>query len=306
MTPSRKKERGSRPEVAQGPYHASESDLALWNRLKIHIHWFASTQVDASWGSQGREESDYLHHINFVAAGEATVIHKGNRLPMKCGHAYLAPGNTPMRRLAPTFMDTFWVTFRCEFVEGMDPLLDYPDRRPVDLGEWGGDGRLGRWQGGRISLADGLWLRCRILDALAAHFPRLEEIVAAQLRRAGRFNAVLKAMDECLGADLRIENLAKIHGLSPQAFSMAFTREMGLNPKAFMNRKLHEKACHLLVQTDQSIKQIAHRLGFGDEYYFSRFFKRMSGGAPSHYRNLRRGARRSWMDIYNGAGGGLA
>jgi transcriptional regulator GlxA family with amidase domain len=118
----------------------------------------------------------------------------------------------------------------------------------------------------------------------------MEEIIAGQLRRAGRFEAVLKAMGERLGADLRIESLAKIHGASPQAFSMAFTREMGRSPKAFLNRKLHPAG--LLVQTDQSIKQVAHRLGLTDEYYFSRFFKRMNGGSPLHYRNLLGGTRR--------------
>ena len=267
-------------------FQASESQLALWNRLNIRLHGFYRSRVGQDWSSRGGEESDWLHHINFVAAGGATVIHRGKRLRMKRGHAYLAPGNTPMRRLAPRFMETFFVTFRCEWVEGLDPLLDYPDRRPIDLGEWGVDEQVPRWSEGHISLGEGLRLRSRILEAIATHFPGLEDIITRQRRSAGRFAHILKAMDEQVGADLRIESLAKLYGTSVHAFSMAFSREMGRSPKAFINRKLHQKACDLLVETDQSVKEIAHRLRFADEHYFSRFFKRLNGRAPLHYRNL--------------------
>lgn len=40
-----------------------------------------------------------------------------------------------------------------------------------------------------------------------------------------------------------------------------------------------------LYLTNKSIKEIAFDLGYNDEYYFSRFFKKNADVSPQHYRN---------------------
>jgi AraC-like DNA-binding protein len=40
----------------------------------------------------------------------------------------------------------------------------------------------------------------------------------------------------------------------------------------------------LLAQTDYSMKEIAERLGFSNQYYFSKVFKENNGVSPSQYR----------------------
>jgi AraC-like DNA-binding protein/quercetin dioxygenase-like cupin family protein len=49
---------------------------------------------------------------------------------------------------------------------------------------------------------------------------------------------------------------------------------------------LVEKSLLLLEQTDCSISEIAEKLGFSNQYYFSRVFKEKKGVSPSEYRNL--------------------
>lgn len=45
-----------------------------------------------------------------------------------------------------------------------------------------------------------------------------------------------------------------------------------------------EKSCMLLVQTDYSMKEISEKLGFSNQYYFSKVFKEKHGMSPSEYR----------------------
>jgi len=40
----------------------------------------------------------------------------------------------------------------------------------------------------------------------------------------------------------------------------------------------------LLEQGDLSVKEVAYRLGFEDQYHFSRLFKKKTGIAPSQWR----------------------
>jgi AraC-like DNA-binding protein len=48
-------------------------------------------------------------------------------------------------------------------------------------------------------------------------------------------------------------------------------------------------ACQLLDTTDLPVKEIAARLGYEDQLYFSRLFKVVNEVAPSDYRMLRKG-----------------
>jgi AraC-like DNA-binding protein len=45
-----------------------------------------------------------------------------------------------------------------------------------------------------------------------------------------------------------------------------------------------DKARALLVETDMDIKEIAYRLGFSNQQYFSTLFKKATNMSPSSYR----------------------
>ena len=46
-------------------------------------------------------------------------------------------------------------------------------------------------------------------------------------------------------------------------------------------------ACYLLDITEDTVAEIAARLGHDDPYYFSRLFKRVMGVSPQRYRQER-------------------
>ena len=63
---------------------------------------------------------------------------------------------------------------------------------------------------------------------------------------------------------------------------------VGASPKAIVQQRLMAEAKRRLEYTRQSIEGIAYTLGFKDQSYFSRFFKKLEGETAGHYRNLYR------------------
>lgn len=77
---------------------------------------------------------------------------------------------------------------------------------------------------------------------------------------------------------------AKSFGLGEQAYRKKFKRLCGVTPSTFRSRHLIEQACHHLIGSNLSIKEIAFSLGFGTEFYFFRRFKQITGVSPGEYR----------------------
>jgi AraC family transcriptional activator of pobA len=49
----------------------------------------------------------------------------------------------------------------------------------------------------------------------------------------------------------------------------------------------HKAACDMLLETDHTISEISEKLGFANQYSFSRFFRRVEGMSPSGFRMAR-------------------
>lgn len=86
------------------------------------------------------------------------------------------------------------------------------------------------------------------------------------------------------GATIDYDEIAAGFGIGEQAFRKKFRRLTGLTPSQYRSRRLIERACLLLEQTNQTGRSIATQLGFESEFYFSRRFKQVMGVSPRDYR----------------------
>ena len=59
---------------------------------------------------------------------------------------------------------------------------------------------------------------------------------------------------------------------------------MNVSPQKFLTQLRMEDAQQQLVNTDDSIQIISRRVGYKDEFTFSKAFKRYSGFSPKLYR----------------------
>lgn len=85
----------------------------------------------------------------------------------------------------------------------------------------------------------------------------------------------------------KISEYAKLCGMSPGMYSVAFKKATGKTPQKFIEDVKIRNACELLTSTTLTISLVAESSGFRDPLYFSRVFSRNIGMSPTEYRNRR-------------------
>ncbi len=106
---------------------------------------------------------------------------------------------------------------------------------------------------------------------------------AEDIMRRARFRLI-----ENLHAPLDVEEFARELGLDYASFRKLFKAYTGLSPyQYFLQLKIH-RARHLLQEDSLSVKEVAFMLGFDNQYYFSRIFKKKTGCSPSNWQHQRR------------------
>ena len=91
-------------------------------------------------------------------------------------------------------------------------------------------------------------------------------------------------MSEHLDQPMRVSALAALANLSATHFSVLFKEQTGCSPRDYLHLLRIHSACQLLRTSNLNVKEIAARLGYQDQFHFSRKFKAFSGVPPSLYR----------------------
>lgn len=95
-----------------------------------------------------------------------------------------------------------------------------------------------------------------------------------------------KYMEEKYSYPITVEDVAAYTGISRSYLFRLFSSVEHRSPKEYLLDCRIRQACRLLKQTDLSVQSIAHSVGFEDNLYFSKVFKKRKSCTPSEYRNM--------------------
>lgn len=87
---------------------------------------------------------------------------------------------------------------------------------------------------------------------------------------------------------ITLEDAAAVVGYSPAYFSRIFKDEMGVTFKEALNSIRIERSKTLLLSSTASIADICTMVGFNDQSYYCKVFKRLSGVTPDRFRKRSR------------------
>lgn len=91
-------------------------------------------------------------------------------------------------------------------------------------------------------------------------------------------------IDQHLADKLTLNQVAEIVCLSPNYFSSMWKKEMQVGFVDYITEQRVEKAKELFATTDLRTHEVAELTGFGDDSYFSKIFRKVSGKNPGSFR----------------------
>lgn len=79
------------------------------------------------------------------------------------------------------------------------------------------------------------------------------------------------------------EQLAAMAGISSSHYSILFKRVTGFSPQEYLARLRVHRAVELMISGSGTLREIAQKVGYKDEFYLSRRFKQQTGVSPTAY-----------------------
>lgn len=83
---------------------------------------------------------------------------------------------------------------------------------------------------------------------------------------------------------ITVEDIAGYTGVCRSYLYRMFRGVMKMPPKDYLEEYRINQACQLLEETDITVAAVAHSVGYEDNLYFSKVFKKCRGQSPSEYR----------------------
>ncbi len=107
--------------------------------------------------------------------------------------------------------------------------------------------------------------------------------------QTGRVEQAVRYIEEHYSYPITIEDIAGYTGVCRSYLYRMFQKILKISPKDYVEEYRIRQACRLLRETDMPITAIAHSVGYEDNLYFSKAFKKCKGQTPSRYRKAESG-----------------
>lgn len=83
--------------------------------------------------------------------------------------------------------------------------------------------------------------------------------------------------------DLSVTEISKQMGYSPNYIGSTFKKEFGTSINDYINKYRVIMAKELMKDSDMKMYEISYAVGYADQHYFSKVFKKYEGVSPSDY-----------------------
>ena len=236
-----------------------------------------------SWGPAVRDH----HIIHLVISGSGVFRTGGREYHLSSGDAFFCPPNQVLHYWADEAdpWEYYWVGFNGTEAERMISLTCFSPEHPVEHFD---NCEMMKSQLLEITRNFGSkpYQEARMVGELYLFLSGLMERADRPAAAGSSARYVEKAVQFIAGSyahNINVEEIASHVGISRSHLYRVFVQHLGLSPNEYLIRFRINEACSLLRKRCFSIGEISYSVGFSDQLYFSRQFKKIKGVSPSKY-----------------------
>jgi AraC-like DNA-binding protein len=129
-----------------------------------------------------------------------------------------------------------------------------------------------------------------VFDEMSAAYKMLKLLISLSTPKSPISNhtllAALEYIHENYKKKINVSDLAQITHTSESYLYSVFKSNLGTSPVAYLTHYRLTIASDMIRQSELSIKEIAEAVGFDDQFYFSKVFKKRFNVSPRKYRSI--------------------
>jgi AraC-like DNA-binding protein/mannose-6-phosphate isomerase-like protein (cupin superfamily) len=247
------------------------------------VHWHHHVEMELTHFTAGKGTRFVGDHIGEFDAGDLVLL--GSNLP----HYWHAPGDsagTSIQWHFPT-VHPIW-----EFAELSAVRRSFGKAEKGFLLKGRTSARVASLLEGMTGVKAGERLSRLIeLFAVLADMPEKDRDILSSRSFGGSGSrhqpAIAAAVRHLVGHfrdEIRTGDLLELTGMSRPTFARQFKEHAGRTMSEFVNKLRLQAACAELLETENSIMEIALNCGFGEISFFNRLFRREKGCSPREFR----------------------
>ena len=253
------------------------------NFRDIQICYEGYVETDETWFRE-KPMKESFSCLYFAEKGSGYFTTPNKRVEIEPGYLYFIPSGTPIAFCSTPAATLLFCHFNL-YIYGVDVFEDCTEitKKKIDVED--------------IKKLSEMYLS----DDRYMHFMYKGEIVhlICELMREKQQNGekkkisvtVVKALEfirENMNAGITVGQIAEHCNCSKSTLTTAFRKEVCQSVGKYMMEIILSESQTLLLYSDLSIKEISDKLGFYDQFYFSKIFKKEYGISPLQFRKRER------------------
>ncbi len=223
--------------------------------------------------------------LYYVKNGRAKIFFDGEALEMTPGNVYLIPPDAEIsyRCEDGDILEKIYFHFFATTVERYDLLSTLPQGvYELSISEVNAENLFSLYsENNYMSI---LKIKSIVYQTVVAFFSKFHQGNTEIKQYSTTVRDALNYIQSNCDANFSVQSLADSLFVSKSKISKQFKDETGMTIGQYNETLLFDKAKILLLRDYLSIQQISSTLGFCDQFYFSRRFKKKFNVSPTQYR----------------------
>ena len=247
--------------------------------LQLKMTRCGDVNLGANWG----RDPAYIPQSRFyyILEGSGFIQTETKTITLEPGNMYLIPshfhhtyGCTKLRKLY--FMFSLLSTTNTDALSGLNKVYHAPFD-PEDM-----EKLLDTWQ--KRDCFSVMTVRSLLMKHICLLLQTNDVPPIPLNRHSPLVENALSYIRANASSSMTIGSVSKHLFISESKLRNVFLKETGVTVGQYIDKQVCEQAKQLLSRTQLSIGEISARLGFCDQFYFSRKFKQATTMTPSEYR----------------------